>query len=72
MEIADGAGWTFVLKNKGFNEDKAEGGFGMTMTASGAAGHGRASAKRGTAGCVDQRGVVAGSGLTKTSVGRDG
>ena len=61
-----------VLRNKGFNEDKAESGFGMTMTASGAAGHGRASAKRGTAGCVDQRGVVAGSGLTKTSVGRDG
>ena len=61
-----------VLKNKGFNEDKADSGFGMTMTASGAAGHGHESARRGTAGCVDQRGVVAGSGLTKTSVGRDG
>ena len=55
-----------VLESKGFSEDKAGNAMPMTMTASGAASHGRDSARRGTAGCVDQRGAKVGSTLPET------
>ena len=72
-----------VLENKGFEEREANDGMPVTMTASGADGHGRGTAgcvaaERETAGCGNQRGAVnqrcvtVGSRLWKASMGVDG
>ena len=47
-----------VLENKGFKEGIANDGIPVTMTASGADGHGRGTAGHETAGCGNQRGAV--------------
>ena len=72
-----------MLENKGFEEREANDGMPVTMTASGADGHGRGTAgcvtaERETAGCGNQRGAVkqrcvtVGSRLWKASMGVDG